>query len=112
MPFEKICTLDEVWEGEMAGFTTRDGTGVLLIGLADGEIGAYQQVCPHQGFSLLDGKLDKHVLTCRAHMWQFDVRTGKGINPSSSALARYPIKIEGDDVYIDLTNVKLPRSQP
>jgi toluene monooxygenase system ferredoxin subunit len=102
MAFEKICTLEDVWEGEMAAFTTRDGTDVLLIGLPDGVVRAVQQACPHQEFSLADGTLNDHVLTCRAHLWQFDVRTGKGINPRDCALAVYPTKIEGDDVYIDV----------
>ncbi len=102
MAFEKICTLEDVWEGEMNGFTTADGTELLLAVLAGGDIRAFQQRCPHQEFSLLHAKLDKHVLTCRAHLWQFDIRTGKGINPSDCALALYPTRIEGDDIYVDV----------
>ena len=29
MAFEKICTLDDVWEGEMNGFTAADGTALV-----------------------------------------------------------------------------------
>ena len=61
MAFEKICTLDEGWEGEMAGFTTANGTEVLLIGLPDSVVRAVQQTCPHQEFSLADGILDRRV---------------------------------------------------
>ncbi|MSR13719.1 MAG: 2Fe-2S ferredoxin [Gammaproteobacteria bacterium] len=110
MAFEKICTLEEVWEGEMAGFTTANGTEVLLIGLQDYVVRAVQQTCPHQQFSLADGILDRHVLTCRAHLWQFDVRTDRGINPSDCALAVYPTKVEGDDVYIDVAQTAPLRS--
>ncbi len=87
----------------MSGFTTADGTEILLVVLPGGEVRAVQSRCPHQAFSLLHAKLDKHVLTCRAHLWQFDLRTGQGINPADCALAVYPTRVEGDDVLVDVT---------
>jgi toluene monooxygenase system ferredoxin subunit len=54
--------------------------------------------------------LEDNVLTCRAHLWQFDVRDGCGINPSDCNLAIYPTKIEGDEVYIDIDGVEPSKS--
>ncbi len=105
MAFEKICTLDDIWEGDMASFETGDVTEVLLVYANGGELRAFQNICPHQHFELIEGKLDDNVLTCRAHLWQFDVHTGKGINPADCALAIYPIKIEGDDVFVDVDGI-------
>jgi len=105
MAFEKICTLDDVWEGEMSGFRTANGTEVLLVVLSGGDVRAVQSRCPHQDFSLLQARLEGHVLTCRAHLWQFDLRTGRGINPADCALAVYPTRVEGDDVYVDVAGV-------
>ena len=68
MSFEKVCTLDDVWEGEMSGFTTADGTEILVVILPGGEVRAVQSRCPHQDFSLLQAHLDKHVLIGRAHL--------------------------------------------
>ena len=102
MAFEKICTLDDVWEGEMSGFKTMGGTEILLVVLPGGEVRAVQSKCPHQEFSLLHAKLDKHLLTCRAHLWQFDLRTGQGINPSDCALAVYPTRVEDDDIFVNV----------
>ena len=106
MAFEKICTLDDIWEGDMASFETSDGTEILLVYADGGALKAFQNICPHQHFELVDGTLNDNVLTCRAHLWQFDVRSGKGINPSDCALAVYPTKIDGDDVYIDVLGVE------
>ena len=106
MAFEKICTLDDVWEGDMEAFETSDGTGVLIVYATGGELTAFQSTCPHQEFELVDGKLEGHVLTCFAHLWQFDVRSGKGVNPTDCELAIYPTKIEDNDVYVDTAGIK------
>ena len=90
----------------MARFETSDGTEILLVYADGGALKAFQNICPHQHFELVDGTLNDNVLTCRAHLWQFDVRSGKGINPSDCALAVYPTKIDGDDVYIDVLGVE------
>ena len=88
--FTKVCTLDDVWEGEMEAFSV-NGHEVLLVCGEGGEI---------------EGKYDGKSLICRAHLWQFDVRDGKGINPDDCALATYPVRIEGEDVLIATQGVE------
>jgi len=34
------------------------------------------------------------------------VLTGKGVNPDHAELALYPIKIEGDDIYVDVVGIE------
>ena len=48
---------------------------------------------------------DPDELTYRAHVWQFDVTTGQGINPQDCELARYPVKIEHDEIYVDVVGI-------
>lgn len=105
MAFTKICTLDDIWEGEMSAFEI-DGNEIVVAGLDGGEIKAYQGVCPHQDIPLVEGKFNGKTLICRAHQWVFDASTGKGINPGDCQLASYPIRIEGNDVFIDTADVK------
>lgn len=105
MAFEKICTLDDVWEGEMAAFKTTDGQPVLVVALPGEIVKAYQAMCPHQEIALVEGDFDGELLTCRAHLWEFDAKTGKGVNPADCHLAEYPIRIEGEDVFIDVAGV-------
>lgn len=104
MAFQKVCNLDDVWEGEMESFEI-DGQEVLLVCAEGGEINAFQGICPHQDIPLVEGKFDGKTLICRAHQWVFDACTGVGLNPGDCQLAKYPIKIEGEDVYVDTANV-------
>ena len=110
MAFEKICTLDDVWEGEMEAFTTASGVDVLVICLEGGEVKAFQAICPHQEIDLVEGEFDGHTLTCKAHLWQFSCRDGKGINPGDCHLAEYPVRIEGEDVFVDTEGIEPFRS--
>ncbi len=101
MAFEKICTLDDIWEGDMNSFDL-NGVEVLLVWPSGGEIKAYQGVCPHQDIPLCEGKFDGKVIMCRAHQWTFDANSGRGINPGGCRLAQYPAKILGDDILVEV----------
>jgi toluene monooxygenase system ferredoxin subunit len=52
------------------------GRPVCLVRL-DGEVHAFDDACPHRQWPLHEGRLSGGVLTCRAHTWEWDVRTGK-----------------------------------
>jgi len=105
MSFTKVCTLDDIWEGEMEPFTV-DGHDIILVCAEGGEIKAFQGICPHQDIALAEGKFDGKKLICRAHLWQFDASSGKGINPDDCALAEYPIKVDGEDIYVETAGVE------
>ena len=106
MAFEKVCTLDDVWEGDMDSFDTVNGVSVLVLGLEGGNLKEFQAICPHQEIELVDGEFDGKVLTCKAHLWQFDLNSGKGLNPTDCQIAEYPLKVEGEDVLVDIEGVE------
>lgn len=104
MSFTKVCSLDDLWEGEMEAFTVNQQE-ILLVCAEGGEVKAFQGICPHQDIPLVDGKFDGTKIICRAHLWQFDACTGKGINPDDCALAEYPVRIDGEDVLVSTDGV-------
>jgi toluene monooxygenase system ferredoxin subunit len=104
MAFLKIATLDDVWSGEMIGVAV-DGISVLLINV-EGTVHAYIDACPHLGTPLSRGSLRETVLTCATHQWQFDAQTGCGINPLSACLEPLSLKIQGDEILLDLETLK------
>lgn len=104
MAFTKLCSLDDVWEGEMESFQL-DGQEILVMCLDGGDVRAYQGICPHQDIPLVEGRFEDGLLVCRAHQWVFAADTGRGVNPGNCQLAEYPVKVDGDDVYVDTAGV-------
>jgi len=105
MAFVKLCKLEDLWEGEMEAFEA-NGREILVVWPTDGEIHAYQAICPHQDIPLIEGKFDSKVIICRAHQWAFDCNTGAGVNPSDCKLAKYPVKVEGEDVLVETDGIE------
>ena len=96
-----VATLDELWEGEVTDVQVGDTT-ILLVHLAGGDIRAYQGYCPHQRTALANGHLDGPILTCAAHLWQFNLATGQGVNPQGCQLSRYRVKVEDATISVGI----------
>ena len=100
MTFTRVASLSELWDGERRCFTL-EGRRVFLIKL-EGRVYAYENRCAHRELPIATGRLDGYVLTCPAHEWQYDMRSGHGVNPDGTRLRAFPIKIENDDVLVDV----------
>jgi len=98
---------EALWEGEMVGVRLADAD-VLLVKLGANEIHAYDDHCPHAGARLSEGMLCGSTLRCNAHHWDFDVRTGDGINPRKCQLTRHPVQVVDGAVMVQL-RVRRPR---
>jgi toluene monooxygenase system ferredoxin subunit len=96
----EVSTLDDLWEGEMLAVTV-DGVDLLLCGV-EGQVVAFEDLCPHQAHPLSKGNLDGSILTCAAHEWSFDAGTGHGINPATACLRSYPVRLDGATILVDL----------
>lgn len=88
---------DGLWEGDLIDVEVADEP-VLIVHHLGGDLAAYQGVCPHQEVLLADGVWDESAgtLVCSGHDWEFDLRSGAGINPSGCQLYRYPIETSPD----------------
>lgn len=98
MAYRLAARLDDLWSGEMLGVCV-GGRKVLLVHV-DGEVHAYEDRCAHLGVALSSGRLDGAELTCAAHAWVYDARTGRGLNPKTAALRRLPVRIEDDAIWV------------
>jgi len=78
--------------------------GEKSIALANvgGKFFAINNVCLHQGGPLGEGDLDRQVVTCPWHGWQFDVTNGQLLTNSAVTTTCYPVEIRGEDVFVDV----------
>lgn len=111
LEYHKVCDLNDLWQGEMAVYQVK-GVKILLCHTESGILRATQLICPHQSFALSEGELAGDTLICTKHMWEFDVATGCGINPTGASVALYPVRIEGDDVYVSIDGVEPKYARP
>ena len=89
-----------------ASITEADGSlreilrGVNLT-VADGEVFALRDVCSHAEVPLSEGEIYDTTVECWLHGSCFDLRTGRPTGlPATEPVPVYPVKIEGDDVYV------------
>jgi nitrite reductase/ring-hydroxylating ferredoxin subunit len=93
-------TLDDLWEGEVRGVNL-GGVDVVLCNV-DGELFAYEDRCPHLANPLSHGVLNHNTLRCAAHEWEFDARTGQGVNPQAARLKPFPVRVDDDRIFIQI----------
>jgi len=110
MTFRRVASLDGLWSGEMRGVAV-DGRRVLLVNLED-HVHAYEDRCVHQGVPLSEGRLQGHLVKCRAHEWEYDVCAGRGTNPSRTQLKAFATKVEDGEILVDVTQVLAERRGP
>ncbi|MEM7342905.1 MAG: Rieske (2Fe-2S) protein [Chloroflexota bacterium] len=59
--------------------------------------------CPHMGFPLDQGSVKDGILTCHWHHARFDLATGGAFDLFADDVMAYPVSIEGEDVFVDLS---------
>ena len=100
MAFVKVAKLSELDASPLIEVIV-DGNPYAVC-KAQGEIYALNGTCPHQGGPLGQGMLNGTGIMCPWHSWEFDCRTGINDYDPEEKVETYPVKVEGDDVLIDL----------
>jgi toluene monooxygenase system ferredoxin subunit len=68
------------------------GRAVCLVRFEEG-IAAFDDVCPHRGTPLSQGRVKGTTITCAAHTWEFDLRSGAIVRLRAPAcLAMHPVR--------------------
>jgi 3-phenylpropionate/trans-cinnamate dioxygenase ferredoxin component len=99
--FVRACALSEV-PGE-GGIGVTIGEVPVAIVRAEGEIYAIHDMCSHEEVPLSEGEVYDHTVECWLHGSCFDLRSGKPTGPpATQPVATYPVKVDGDDVFVSL----------
>lgn len=109
MNYVRVAATGDVAEGRIVPIEA--GGRKLLLARVDGAFYAAQRKCPHLGFSLCRGSLDGAAVVCPLHKAKFDLGTGAiDRDPkllflnmkAKSDLAVYPVRVEGEDVFVGI----------
>ena len=106
--FVKVAKTAEIQPGNCIGVKI-EGVFVGIYNI-NGQYYAINNICPHLGGVLHYGFLSEQVITCPIHLWEFDVTTGKCVWPGRERIATYPVKVEGEDVLVDVNSPKFADS--
>jgi len=106
MAFSVVCPTSALKEGAMGLFQVGKKS-VLLVWPEGGELKAYRGRCPHADVPFAEAGFDGKCVICPVHQWGFDAGSGQCVtNDFPKALHPYALRIEGDDIAVDLGPVR------
>lgn len=74
----------------------------VCLARVKGELSALDNWCPHRRGPLGQGWLEGNAVVCPWHSWTFDLTTGAAEYPVSERVAVFPVRVEGEDVLVDI----------
>ena len=103
MTFARACATSEVAPGSAVAVAV-EGTDVAVVRDGD-DFYAVADECSHAAIPLSEGDVEGCEIECWLHGSRFDLRTGKPTGPpATEPVAIYPVKVDGDDVLVDVTS--------
>ncbi|HSV39557.1 MAG TPA: non-heme iron oxygenase ferredoxin subunit [Nocardioidaceae bacterium] len=107
MTFSRACAVGDVAEGSALAvrIDVDGGWEDIAVVRSGDDFYAVRDECSHAAIALSEGEVEGCEIECWLHGSRFDLRTGKPLSlPATEPVPVYPVKVEGDDVLVDLTN--------
>ncbi|MFJ4207724.1 non-heme iron oxygenase ferredoxin subunit [Paenarthrobacter sp. NPDC089675] len=102
---ELVCNANDI-KVKQALRVLIDDYPVAIVKDSMGEIHAVGDTCSHADISLSEGEVEGCAIECWGHGSQFDLRSGQPLQlPAYDPVPVFAVTIDGDDVYVDVTNV-------
>ena len=97
----KACNKNEVGNGDLFSFDHKEKK--ILLANLDGKLFATDRICTHEEADLSTGMLSEEGIRCPLHLSVFNLQTGEPQNPpAENALKTYNIKINENEVYVEV----------
>jgi nitrite reductase (NADH) small subunit len=97
----EIGSLDDIPKLGARVVTTPDGD-IAVFRSADDEVFALRDKCPHKGGPLSQGMVHGKRVACPLHDWKIHLDSGIAVAPDEGCAASFPVKLEGELVYLSL----------
>jgi nitrite reductase (NADH) small subunit len=99
----RLCGVAEAPAAGMVMEAEVEGLGVCLANV-NGELSALDNICPHRQGPLGQGWIEGEVVVCPWHSWAFGAKTGLSTYPEKERVAVFQLRIEGENVLVDIGN--------
>lgn len=101
LEFHPAANYDDLEDQDVIGVIV--GGKDIAIYRIDGEVYATQGLCTHESVKLCDGFVEGELIECPLHSACFEIKTGKAVKPPAEIDLRiYPVKREGDTIYVGI----------
>jgi nitrite reductase/ring-hydroxylating ferredoxin subunit len=94
------CTVAELKAGGGMRPVVLGAREVLVVGTSEG-IRVVDRACPHEGYRLDDGEVRGQELTCPAHGWRFDLRSGACVTAGEDTRT-YAVDVRDGAIFVDV----------
>lgn len=102
MSEHRVATKGDVPEGD--GIAVDVGDKRIAIFRFEDAFFAIDETCPHRGAPLHQGRVERGIVICPWHEWRFELESGcSPVNPLSR-VSTYPVRVDGDDIWIELAD--------
>lgn len=99
--FVKVGRVSDIPSGRPEVFEVEDRQ-IAIYRLEDGYF-AIEDICTHDGGPLAEGEIEGHEVICPRHGARFDIKTGAALcMPAVTGVESYPVRLEGEDLYVGL----------
>ncbi|NRD77867.1 nitrite reductase small subunit NirD [Bacillus sp. BRMEA1] len=97
----KVGALNEI--PEKLGKTVKIGAHeIAIFRLANGEIRAIENRCPHKGGVLAEGMVSGEHVFCPMHDWKINLKDGKVQAPDIGCVKTYKTELQDGEVIVIL----------
>ena len=95
----RVAAVQDIPTGQCLVVDVDADLTVALVNV-EGHLYAVDNLCPHRGGPLGEGRLTGGVLQCPWHGWQIDVTTGSMVQNPAVKTTCFPVVVENGEVSI------------
>jgi thiamine pyrophosphate-dependent acetolactate synthase large subunit-like protein/nitrite reductase/ring-hydroxylating ferredoxin subunit len=99
LTWHRVAGLTDLPDGRVRTVTA--GRHTLALTHYQGQYGALSNRCPHQGGPLGEGTIEKGMLRCPWHGYDYCPLTGE--SPFGDSVATFPTELRADGIYVGVT---------
>ena len=97
----RLCRVSDAPEEGKVMEADAKGVGICLARIG-GVLAAVDNWCPHRQGPLGEGWIEGNAVVCPWHSWAFDLKTGVAEPPEKSQVAVFAVRVEGEDVLVEV----------